>query len=751
MATVTDITTTPTSGLNYIDALLDTGPDWNYLPLVNGQPGGNTLYYTFSVTSGNEAGQTGQEAFTLAQQYATRTALDQLSKLTGIKFTEVTNGDSAQIHLCNVDIAQSNVTGLCSWHSTYTYQGNVLGTYDADAYVYLDDVQFFTENHSLTPGGQGYETLLHELGHALGLKHPFFDSTSNEPNQITLPASQDNTSNTLMSYTEAGGPYSTYSQYDVAALKWLYGGDGLGGALGINSTTGARYIAGTSGADTLTGTAANDTLEGDGGNDMMDGGSGTDTAVFRGARSNYTITPLADGDLLVTGPDGVDTLRSVEIMQFDGGVSVTRADVVSAATSPTPPVAATSPATTTSGNLTLMVMTNEHGYTGGSFGNTPQVTGKADAGTTVNIYSADNNQLVGSATPNKYGMYTVDKLSPFTDGMHQVYATETDAAGHVLLTTSPVSFNVDITPPVRPTYSMNYTPGSNQATFDGTAEAGTTIALVRTSDLQQIAHTTVGLDGSWHLQTSPLPNGSYTVSVSSIDYGDNGTNALTSPTWTVNSTANVTGSSGNDTIHAPVGNNAIDGGAGIDTVVYAGSRAGFTVQQADWGFDVTDNGGSNGHDALINVERVQFDDGYVAIDDTAASLYRLYSVAFGRPSDATGMGYWISRMDNGTDLKQVSREFMVGGDGTGQAEFVKIYGANPTDTDFVNQLYHNVLGRDPDAQGFDFWMSALTNVSTDNKVAMRAQLLINFSDSAENIAKVVGSLEHGVDYIPPHV
>jgi serralysin len=165
-----------------------------------------------------------------------------------------------------------------------------LVSYDADAYVYLDNVEWRAQNHNLTPGGYGYETLLHELGHALGLKHPFDDS-------IHLPASQDNTNNTLMSYTPAGGAHSTYSQYDVAALNWLYGGDGLGGALGINSTTGARYITGTSGADTLTGTAANDKLEGDGGNDMIDGGSGTDTAVFRGVRSNYTISALANGDL----------------------------------------------------------------------------------------------------------------------------------------------------------------------------------------------------------------------------------------------------------------------------------------------------------------------------------------------------------------------------------------------------------------------------------------------------------------------
>jgi hypothetical protein len=742
MATVSDITDIPLSGLLHIDALLDTGPDWNYLTGSN-----NTIRYTFSVTSGNEDPEfaqknfTGtQQAFTADQQKWVRQLLQdggELNKLTGIHFVESGNGTDADIHLCNVDLQVSNVTGLCSWHSNYSYSGTQLVSYDVDAYVYLDNAEWFSQNRNLTPGGYGYETLLHELGHALGLKHPFDDS-------INLPASQDNTSNTLMSYKSTGGAHSHYSQYDIAALKWLYGMDGLRGDLGINSTNGARYIAGTSGADTLTGTAANDKLEGDGGNDMINGGSGTDTAVFRGVRSNYSFTPLDNGDLVVTskdGTDGTDTLRSVEILQFDGGVSVSRDDVVSAATA-------------VSDKLTLMVMMNEYGYTT-PYGSTPRVTGKAELGTTVKIFSAADNHEVGSATVNKYGLYTAD-LSTFADGVNKVYATEIDAAGNVVLTTAAVSFKVDITPPVIPTYSSVIQPtGGNQVHLSGTAEAGTTIELVRGGSLQTIAHTTAGFDGTWALDTSPLPNGDYSVSVQSFDQAGNRTSSLGRPSWSVNSTANMTGTSDPDVLRPGVGNNAVDGGAGIDTAVYAGGRAGFTVKQADWGFDVTDNGGSNGHDALINVERVQFDDAYVAIDKASAQLFRLYSAAYGRSpdaitSDTVGMGYWISRMDHGTDIKQVSREFMVGGDGTGQAEFVRMYGSNPSDTDFVTQLYKNVLGRAPDAEGYDFWMNAMLSVPESNKLAMRAQIMIDFSDSPENIAKVVGQLEHGVDYTPYH-
>jgi serralysin len=723
MATVSDITTTPTSGLNHIDALLDTGPDWNYLT-----PAGNTLYYTFSILSGNESGQGGQEAFTLAQQAATRTALDYISTLTGIRFTETVNGADAQIHLCNVDLQGSNVTGLCSWHSSYSYSGTQLASYEADAYVYLDNVEWFSQNRNLTPGGYGYETLLHELGHALGLKHPFDDS-------IHLPASQDNTNYTLMSYTNVGGAHAAYSQYDIAALNWLYGGDGLGGALGINSTTGARYITGTSGADTLTGSAANDKLEGDGGNDMIDGGNGFDTAVFRGVRSNYAFSALANGDLTVTstdGTDGFDTLHSIELLQF-ADMSVNRADIATDTTAP--------------GQPTLVVTKNVNGY---ATGNTPLVTGKAEAGSTVKVFTAGSistggNQLVGSVTADANGLYTL-KLNTFSNGSnYEVYATATDASGNVSAASNVVGFKVDATPPSVPTYNMSYSTGSNQATFSGAGEAGSTIELVRSGDLQTIARTTVGSDGKWQLETSPLPNANYTVSVISLDQADNGTSAASRATLTVSSSANITGTAANDTLKPGAGNNAVDGGAGLDTAVYTGARSNFTLGQEAWGFGVTDKAGANGHDSLINVERVQFDDAWVAldIDGTAGQLFRLYSAAFGRPSDVVGMGFWIWRMETGSSLNTVAREFM-----TGQPEFDKMYGVAPTDQTFITKLYNNVLGRDPDSEGFQYWLNTLGNNSNPNKTEVRAQVLIDFADSLENQVNVVDSFKLGIDYVP---
>jgi serralysin len=75
-----------------------------------------------------------------------------------------------------------------------------------------------------TPGSYANFTIIHELGHALGLKHPFSGSP-------VLSASWDSQIFTVMSYTAlAGVPNSTLSFYpttpmllDVAALQYLYG------------------------------------------------------------------------------------------------------------------------------------------------------------------------------------------------------------------------------------------------------------------------------------------------------------------------------------------------------------------------------------------------------------------------------------------------------------------------------------------------------------------------------------------------
>jgi len=80
-------------------------------------------------------------------------------------------------------------------------------------------------------------------------------------------------------------------------------------------------LSGLTGADVLVGNGGSDTLIGGPGNDVIDGGAGTDTAVFSGARSNYSVTIGSDlavhvQDLRSNSPDGIDAILNVEKFQF---------------------------------------------------------------------------------------------------------------------------------------------------------------------------------------------------------------------------------------------------------------------------------------------------------------------------------------------------------------------------------------------------------------------------------------------------
>ena len=301
MTTVADVTATPRSGLNHIDALLEQGPGWNWVA-----PARNTLRYTFSLADPNASdlgsNYTGAiSAFNLAQQAAAVQVLERVSQITGINFQASPDAATADIHFSNADLRGGTTTGFASTRWSYNYTSdNVITSYSADAWVYLDSVEFATSNAAPSVGSTGFEVLLHEVGHALGLKHPFEGT-------VRLPTDDDDTAHTLMSYTHDGGPHADYAPYDVAALRFLFGGDGLGGALGDGSA-----------GDWLTGTAAAERLQGGPGDDRLDGGGGIDTAVYVRPRADYRVDTGA-GSLAVqalAGDEGRDVLSGIERLAF---------------------------------------------------------------------------------------------------------------------------------------------------------------------------------------------------------------------------------------------------------------------------------------------------------------------------------------------------------------------------------------------------------------------------------------------------
>lgn len=191
---------------------------------------------------------------------------------------------------------------------------------------------------------------------------------------------------------------------------------------------------------------------------------------------------------------------------------------------------------------------------------------------------------------------------------------------------------------------------------------------------------------------------------------------------------------GNDLLQGGAGS-TIDGGAGIDTVLYKGSQYSYLVGHSDSTFTVLELT-TGKTDTLTNVERLLFDHQPLAIDadGNGGQAYRLYQAAFHRTPDQAGLGYWMAQLDHGLGLRDVAANFVT------SKEFGDLYGASATNDAYINLLYNNVLHRAPDGPGAQYWSTALATGME------RADVLIQFSESVENKAALIGQIGNGFGY-----
>lgn len=80
---------------------------------------------------------------------------------------------------------------------------------------------FVAYDDNLFAYGNAATAISHEIGHALGLKHPgAYNANDSGP---FLSAEEDSTRNTVMSYDFAGDDATSLRPYDIAALQYIYG------------------------------------------------------------------------------------------------------------------------------------------------------------------------------------------------------------------------------------------------------------------------------------------------------------------------------------------------------------------------------------------------------------------------------------------------------------------------------------------------------------------------------------------------
>jgi Ca2+-binding RTX toxin-like protein len=245
----------------------------------------------------------------------TQNALDQWAAASGLVFIQ-TAVEFADIvfSFANFDLipGYSSAAGFAyyPWGPTIGGSGAFVSVSNVAGDVFFDTGTMNYSQSTFT------HLALHEIGHAIGLKHPF---ESGPLNNRTLVPSLDNTSQTVMSYTGAFVP--TLGPLDIAAVQHLYGNGTVDGSpyqWSFNAATNVVTQTATAGNDTVYGTGApdvvfggsgNDTIFGYGANDTLYGGPGNDT-IFGGA-GNDTIfggsgifDPADGADVITTGETG---------------------------------------------------------------------------------------------------------------------------------------------------------------------------------------------------------------------------------------------------------------------------------------------------------------------------------------------------------------------------------------------------------------------------------------------------------------
>jgi Ca2+-binding RTX toxin-like protein len=191
---------------------------------------------------------------------------------------------------------------------------------------YISDLSYISDTgtpvlHSLLGA------LVHELGHAL----------TSKLDNITLTDYQgDNVRFVNTIWRELGLPqeisYIAQARNDIHKVGYQYTNGATidaarSGNINMNSSAlGASrdlLIGGASG-NILQSGGGNDFLFGAGGDDQLNGGDGRDTAVYFGSALDYDIRQNTDGSWAVRNVRGAkdagsDTLKNIEVVQFDGG------------------------------------------------------------------------------------------------------------------------------------------------------------------------------------------------------------------------------------------------------------------------------------------------------------------------------------------------------------------------------------------------------------------------------------------------
>ncbi|MCW2249474.1 Ca2+-binding RTX toxin-like protein [Azospirillum fermentarium] len=305
---------TPTSGSSYssvslpsvttVDALL-IGTKWG----STGAGNGVTVSYSFPtatstwstnsssgygpVFGSGEPWSSSYAPLNSTQQQAFRSALQAWANVANIQFSEVTETSSL---VGDIRVA---FTSLSSSYSAWAYYPQS-GAKSGDVWLNVAE----SSNNNPSVGSFGFMTMMHELGHALGLKHSF---EAEPDNSTVMPSAYESRRYTVMSYTDAvyaNAEPSTPMLYDIQAIQYLYGAN-------TSYNTGNNTYSYSNSVEVM------ETIWDAGGNDTLDAGNQTLNVTLDLRAGHYSSIGIRSGG--VAAVDNVAIAFNVTIENAVGG------------------------------------------------------------------------------------------------------------------------------------------------------------------------------------------------------------------------------------------------------------------------------------------------------------------------------------------------------------------------------------------------------------------------------------------------
>jgi serralysin len=645
-------TITP-SGNAYIDGVL-SGTKWAVSSFTFSFPS-DASFYGAGYGSGEPLANF--EALNSVQMDATRSALANFAAVANVTFQEIIETSSQH---ADIRLAESDKPGTAwAYYPTTAAEGG-------DAW--FNNTQGYYDNP--IRGNYAYVSFLHELGHALGLKHPHeVDGAFG-----AMPLDRDSMEYSVMSYrsyigqstnggytNQSGSFPQTLMMYDIAALQKMYGANfntNSGNSIySWSALTGEMFINGVGqGAPTQNKIFLT----------IWDGG-GTDTYDF----SNYGTSLTID---LRPGQWSITSVSQLALLHYDGS-KVASGNIANALQYNGDLRSLVENAIGGSASDLLIGNAGNNILDGGA-GNDRLI---GDAGNDTLQGNADSDTAVFSGLRSQYlvtlladgSLSVMDLRSGAPDGSDIAWNIEQFEFSDRLYTLAEVL--ADPGPPPEPsTKGLALTGTSANNTLKGGALDDTISGLAGADTLYGNAGTDyldggtgndklyggegndvlVGgaggdrLDGGAGTDTASYATATSAVvanlSSTSKNKGDAYRDSYTSvenltgsdfaDTLNGNGSANrLTGGAGGDRLYGAGGNDILvggsgsdylDGGTGTDTAVLAATSVDYSwVKNSDGSWTITDlrAGSPDGMDKLVGIEVLQFSDGQVPLG-TSSSL-----------------------------------------------------------------------------------------------------------------------------------